>query len=641
MDGSPRGVGINRALRRLRAAIAVGWPAVLAAAVAAIALSRTWFYYDDFWNISVSREMGLTWAYLTRSVLGHFYPGYNLSFAAVRMAGTGGFPLGVALTVVGYAGLGFATAAVVRSLATMGSANRVDDAAPAGRYAPTLAAAAAVLFGAWAPVLLWLSAASNSVPAALFCVGMVWCHLRWLRDPRPRWAVLAALSFGCALSFYETAVIALVPLVALTLMWSTEPGVRGKWSTLIGQRRLWAAYAAPLAVLAVAFVAGPYGEDFTNPASPVEMLRLSAKSSLDGYGTAVVGLHPGHFDLFGSAVVSNVFAAVVLILLGLVLSRRRGVWGVAAVAVGPLVAFLRFLPVSWGRLHLLGWVMSHDPRYYADLAWVMPVMVAAAWFSTTKRMPPAPALVDARARFGAQWSVWRVPLGVTLATAAVVGHFAIAYQQSPQKITREYRDAVGADLAKFADQGRQVSILDTLVPAAVLGPEWGYYTHQSRVLPTAFSGLHFNDPYLPLFAPDFSGHLIPAQLTPAAAIGVDRPFPTTGSITATPATGGGTCWSAGSGGGRVWLPLDHALGRQFWVIRLEMAPGTKASKSLLIAGGSAPLQYVGVQSPVQWNAMRVLVTSNSFTADQLGIDITAHERICVRSGQVLQLAPPP
>ena len=621
--------------------------AVFAGLLTAFSLSRVWFYYDDFWNISEARHNGWGWAQLTRSVLGHFYPGYNLSFSVVQSAGSGGYPLGVAMTAIGIVVIGVLVADVARLL-------------QASSTAAAIAVALTLGFGAWPAVTLWLSAATNSVPAALFMLLALDLHLRWLRvepagppaSPDSTGSVVrhkvllglgAGLAFGCGLAFYESAVFILGVFFGVTLLAFTGGTIAHRVRQLGRTWPLWLAYAPPVAVLPVAFALGPYGEEFSADAVTHpkigELARVASKAIVDGLGTSFIGLHPDRFGLFGSAPASSVAAAVVLVG-GLVWLWRRVGWTAGVAAAVIVVPFaLRMGLAAWGRLTLLGWGIAHDVRYFADYAWVIPVVVLAALAGGSRQPTPraegsAPARHLSRALRGAAGTILAALVVVSVWRANVV------VDTSPQKITRAYYDEFATSYEELTADGTAISVLDSLVPAEVLGPQFGGFTHLSHTLTASFEDLPFNDPYAPMFAPDFGGRLRPVELLPVAELQPKRAFTSEAPVTTTTSTDGAECWTAGPQVARVWVPLTVPVDAGFGVVTLEVGAPTNMDEVPILAAGLLPLGYIGSAIDHDWSRDRVVITSHYFAATQLGFDVAANSQLCLRGGVVQRLAPP-
>jgi hypothetical protein len=636
---------------------------VFAGLLTAVSLSRVWFYYDDFWNLAEARLNGWGWTQLTHSVLGHFYPGYNLSFWVVHSAGPAGYPLGVALTAGGITVIGLLVADVARLL-------------DASTKAAALATGATLIFGAWPAVTLWLSAATNSVPAALFMLAALDAHLRWLRlrpsdtsteltgaaaghaDHHPStprrvlWAALAGLAFGCGLAFYETAIFVLGVFVGVTVLAFTSGGIGHRWRQFLRTWPLWLAYLPPIAVLAIAFNVGPYGEEFsadtvTHP-EVGELARVAAKATVNGLGTSLIGLHPGRFDLFATQGASNVAAGAVL-LLGLVwLWRRVGPMALFAAAVVLVPFALRMALAAWGRLQMLGWDIAHDVRYFADYAWVVPVVVLAALAGAPARARvrprPASALGVGSGPHGEvipsnfSWRRLLAP-GIALVLVFATWRANVVVDTSPQKITRAYYNQFAQSYAEVTANG-SISLLDTLVPAEVLGPQFGGFTHLSHTLTASFDDLPFNDPYAPMYAPDFDGKLQPVELLPISQLQPKLAFTSEAPVTTSTTADGAECWLAGDVTARVWVPLNTPVDPGFGVVTLDVGAQTTAEDVPVLAAGLLEIGYIGSAISHDWSRDRVVISSHYFAATQLGFDVAANQQLCLVGGVVQRLAPP-
>lgn len=641
---------------------------VAAAVIPLVALANSWFYYDDFWNISVAKDLGFGYRQLTHDVLGHFYPGYNMVFWAVGASGTLAYPIACALIGVGFASIGWLA---YRAAIRMGASTE-------GAFAVS---AATLLNGTWATVLLWFSAVTNSIPAALFELGALLCAMRWVRRRRRVDALAVGLCVAGALAFYETAVFALLPIAATVILANTT----GSWRARLRSIRSWwplaISFLVPVAIDGLIFVLGPFGNAFDPPPPVLTAARFAARGVGDGGAAGVAGFHPEVIDLFASQTLTLVVSWLAIIAVCAWAGRRWGRFVVVAPLVWAVTVFFREGLVGWSRLSTLGWGAAHDARYLADLSWVLPMLLCAvacgarlnrtataeAGPSDTSlgavevggtddhpnimrdpssvpavaplpSVPPASASRTSASRAPGARAAGTTTLGLSLILTVVLGaQLTIAHGQAPSKITNTWRTAFGDSYAKLQKTGEPFGVLDTLAPASVLGPQFGFYTHLSRTLTASYGDIPFNEPTLPLYAPDFGGALIPAVLTPAAQLKVaEGRTAGTGAVDVFQSPDG-TCVTPRGASAIWWVPLTAPLPPQFWVFRFDLGYGSNAPSVGLLAQNGG---YVAFQAPIDWNRSKVLATSNFFGGNEIGFEVKAEQTLCLRSGEILKLEPP-
>ena len=74
--------------------------AVSSAALTVLLARRGWFYYDDFWNLTIAHDLGWGWDLLGRPVFGHVTPGANAFIGFVAGRGPSGYVWAVAIAGV-------------------------------------------------------------------------------------------------------------------------------------------------------------------------------------------------------------------------------------------------------------------------------------------------------------------------------------------------------------------------------------------------------------------------------------------------------------------------------------------------------------------------------------------------------------
>lgn len=562
---------------------------------------RGWFYYDDFWNLTVAHDLGWAWDFLGRPVFGHVTPGANVLIGLVAGPGHDQYRWAVAM-------LGAMGAAV--PLAASATARQVGARPWPAAVAGALAASAAPL----AAASTWWSAGVNLYPSMLAGMGVLAGAEAGRRGAR--WGIgLGATSLLVGLSFTEGAAVFLVPPLVLAVA-DARGGPVDRARELWGQRRSWALLLAPLvaALVVRASAAGELGV----PVRPglIDLITFPVAFLARGLLPSLVGLVPGRVDLVGSSAVTlvvGVLAAVMAAVLALRAAGRAVLVPIVAVA---LTVLARGALVAWGRLELLGWDHAVEARYLADLIWLVPVLVAGRWPSARRARP---VRVGAAARAAV----------VALLGVGVVGQVAVAVQ-APSRESRRYRDRLAESWAQ-APAGS--SVVDALVPATVLGPQFGEFLFLSHTAARGVPGLRFA-PTDRLLAPDDSGRLQPVRLAPLTELVPDQAFTAVGEPDVQHDDG---CWVAGDRSALVWVPLTRPVTTGPWVLDLRLA-GRSDAHIALVAAGMAPSRYIGA-SPQGRGERRWIVSTVPFEASQIGFEVPADARLCLAGGAVTQAVP--
>jgi hypothetical protein len=567
---------------------------VVSAAATAVSARSGAFYYDDYWNLEVVRSLPQGWSLLGRPVFGHVTPGANALMRLVAGPGAGSYGWAVAQLVVFAALLPVGAYAAARALGA--------------RRPPALAAAIVVVVGAgWASASMWWSAGLNLYPSALS--GMAVIVATRAMAAGCRWAAAAAavaLAFG--LCFSEGAVVFLVFAVVIAAADAGGSG-RDRVTQLWRDRRSWAVVCSPIIGLAIVRASAPAPLETSAHPPVVDAVIFPFVLLVKGFLPLTFGLFPGKVDVVGSTLLTVVAAfAVCVVFVAMLADSKRFRWMVVALVATVLA---RGAMVAWSRLVVLGWDAAVEMRYLADLAWLVPVVVAA-------NVPP-PGRATAQAR------------GVVLGAFALVLVGSVAGQtwlvrHAPAVEARAYRDRLGAAIGGLDDQ---TAVLDVPVPASVLGPQFGGYTFLSRTV--ANTGLELPLGPSPRFAaPDDQGRLHAVQLHPVSTLLPEQAFTATGAPGVEHRNG---CWVAGAEAALVWTPLSKPVGLGAWVIDLHH--GRRSSPEVeLESAGVAPQQGIATGAATKGNGVRWVLSSLPFSATQIGFRIPPHQRLCLERGTV-------
>ncbi len=632
---------------------APGWRGGLVALAAGEALltaalgAGCGFYYDDFWNLDQAHRLGWGWGFVGRPVFGHVTPLANVLIGLVAGPGGGRWPVAMGMLVLLAAAVPVACALAARAL---GAAER--PAVAAGLLAGTGASLAAA--GTWWSVGLNLYPA---IVAGAAIVGGYGMARSGRRAGLP--VAVGGLTVGLALT-EGMAVVLLVPAV-LALLGPGSGGLLGRLRHAWGPPRRWFWFALPMAgALVVRASAAAPVEQY--PRSPIpSTLAFAPLFLVRGFVPSLVGLTAGRVELAGSPVLTTLVGAAAVVAVGLVLSRRLAplTAGPALVAV-VVVVLARGVLVAWSRLALLGWDAAVEVRYWLDLLWLVPVLLAPAWTGatagagaprpapsaprsgSTQPLDQPPSVLDpdrpgvptgagagAAAGGSGSASTARRPSAAALALAGLVvaglaGQVAVA-AQAPSRTSRRYQDEARSS---WADRPVGAVALDTMVPASVLGPQFGAATFLSATLARAHVPLDFG-PGDNLVAPDPAGRFRAVTLGPLTTLDLAAAFTAVG---APGVAHEGACWVAGPEGALVWVPLARPLTLGPYVVDLRLT-GPSDPRVALLAAGTVPAAYLAA-SGVGRGEDRWLVASTPFQATQLGFEIPADGRLCLAAATV-------
>lgn len=578
--------------------------AVLSGAGAAALAAGGWFVEDDLWNLTVAADLGWGWNLLGRDVFGHVSPGFNALIWIVAEPGGSRYGSAVAEIAVLATAVPPSVAAAARALG-------------ARRWPATVAATVASASVVVATASTWWTAALVIFPSLL---GAAWTvvGIGRARGGKGDGAWIAAVALLVGMSASEGVAVVLVFAVALAM--APGPGsVVHRVARAWGEPWRWGIVLAPFALAAVARASASTPLSSTAPPPIGDAATFPVVFVVRGVLPTFAGLAANRVEAFGSPAASVALGVLAVVVIGAAFRRHLlpGVgWAVGGVAA---VFVARGVVVAWGRLTLLGWEHAVEVRYLADLAWLVPAVLAAWW----KRPTRAHRYVGPVRR----------PVAVALSVAAVavaaglVGQVLVA-DRAPAARSRAYRERM---LASWRDQPEGTAVVDALAPGDVLGPQWGTYLFLSRTVDRDGLGLTFDPGALGdrLVAPDAGGTLRPVSLGPLAALRVRQAFTAAGTPAVRHDAG---CWVAGPEAATVWVPLARPVTRSAYVLDLRFKSESSVATPL-IAAGTAPEAVIGA-SPAGRSPRRWLVSTLPFAASQIGFRLGPGERFCLRSGHV-------
>lgn len=345
-----------------------------------VTTARSFFAQDDYIYISVARQTGLSWDWLSSEWFQHVAPLHRLAFSAINPTLTSWHVTLLLEVVVVVVAVAVWWALLLRL------------------FGPTrwllVGLTWFVFTPGLVPVLIWPSAGVQMAPDLLCSVTAVYATVRYAEDGRRRWVVLAGAAMALGLLFYLRPL--LIPVYALIVrVLATDSSVRPAdvLRTLWRERPLW----LTLGAIAVAYVGiylafvypGSAGGSIT-PAAVADVLRILWLRTL---AFTAVGLDIPEFELSTAQHVVQVLvvgAVVTAVLWSLLRAPHRATaWrGWAIVVLVPLAVLA---VVGAGRLGVFGPRIGFDVRYMTNAFWLLPIGVLVAYRGVRRPGTIAPA----------------------------------------------------------------------------------------------------------------------------------------------------------------------------------------------------------------------------------------------------------
>ncbi len=335
---------------------------------------RSWFYSDDFANLTIADGSKLNWNYLSQNQVGHFSPGMLLPIWLVAHLGHGHYAWAAASTVVWFAMVLVLVARVARALGARG-------------WAVTAAVALIAVNVAWDSSFLWWAAQVNELPAVVGGLLLFLGHLRHREGAR--WGLpVAIFGFAVALACSEGAVLFLVPLAVISFAAVRRRHFEAdQVRQLRSQWKVWVGYLVPVVLLVVlrSFHAYP---NQSSPAPIGQLISFPLVFLIQGYAPVTMGWTIGGSTARLAGPRRDRRLARLAGHRQVVRRPHRSV-GLGRGIVDHAMAGI-LLPTSvlvgWARLGLLGEVAAQEPRYIAPVLWLGPLLAAGAW----ARRSPSP-----------------------------------------------------------------------------------------------------------------------------------------------------------------------------------------------------------------------------------------------------------
>lgn len=368
--------------------IALGWGA--------------YFQRDDLVFAEYFTANPPTFDVLFRSWFGHLMPGYIGSVIAFLGVFGLSWPAALVATAAIHAG---AFVAVVRCL----------DATLTPVRANLFAAAGFSLSLGLIGVRLWWSATLNNTFALAVGLAVLGCATRWIVTGRARHLVAALGLYAVALSLSEKNLLFSVHIAAwiFLVVWRGTP-LRWRIGATLRAWPLWVGLAALSAVVAVAFMAGPYVSESGSAPGLASSARFILQNIVGGLIPSLFGIDMSlhSTSLLDPRVIGALIVFAVFVVWTVLRSRSNvGVWIFAGIAtVSNAVALSR-------RADMLGLSASQNLRYLLESTALLWLAIGVA---LVVAMAASPATARAGVDAGRARRVGRVGAGIAAAVVLAV-----------------------------------------------------------------------------------------------------------------------------------------------------------------------------------------------------------------------------
>jgi hypothetical protein len=466
-----------------------------------LTLRHGFFYADDVTNLSLARSQGLTADLLTTDYFGHLAPGHRLlDWLVVRTDGSWAFA--VALLLAFWALAVGAFYAVVRQLAGRGF----------------LALASTAIFAS-SPVFVrtieWPASGDHIVPATACTLAGLAASLHWHRT-RAGWSlVTACVAAASGLLFYEKPILLLLYVLGI-LFFVRAPSLRPR--ALASALRADAPLLLGLLAIAVGYLVIIKSFDYAPTPGSVTLSQweqyLRATWTRGTTPLLISQTVPVDTTRFNEDVVW-IAQAVFAVLVVWSIARRLSAWrawafyGVAwAVNVGV---------VGYGRIGPFGVLIGLDPRYSAEIGFLLPLALVLAFLpSEPSGGPVGGVALLRRAEEAARGWLRRHPAVGYAALAPLVAVWVASCANShtrlsdawPSEGSRAVTERTLRGLDRVRATGAPATVLDGNVPFAVIAAGQGRIADWMHVFRPSF---RFDGPAGPIYVIRPDGAVVPTH----------------------------------------------------------------------------------------------------------------------------------
>jgi len=523
----------------------LGWTAIL--------LGHSYFRQDDFALLDGALRSGFGLSYLMSPDKGHLMPVGMAIIWVLARASLYNWLLASAVIMVLTAA---ASLALLRVLQTLFGAR------PGILVPLTLYLFAPLSVGS----IAWLAAAVKILPLELALFLATDAHARYVRAPRPRHAILAALWLLIGMASADQGAVVPLLLFAITTIY-LAPGVpsgwaEAAWHVLTRYQRIWVLYGTLFAGYCALFFTqlSTSGTALPGPGETTRLYRFAGTMIGTNAVPGVLGgpwrwATSGYAQAGPPAALEYLSWVIAAIVVAVCVVRGRAAWSAWAILLGWIVV-ADIVPVAvegFGTLSTS--TLGADTGYLADATGVLALCAGLAFLSRPLSRPARIVAIAA--------------LVVFLAGSAV--SLPAFVSATPSTAVRSY---IATVRVATREAPLEAVVIDSPLPAAVMSP--GFFAGQARtsqlIAPLAGGGGNGGT------EPRLSWATVPAGVLTSPMVFDDsgrlRPLAITGlSSVPPPGTGaaGGCLDVTGAG---TSIALDGSLFRWSWIVRLSYSgPG--------------------------------------------------------------------
>ena len=392
--------------------------------VLAVAISRGWYYNDDFALLMNASHRSLGWNYLKMPINDHLLPGERLEFWLLRHTAPLNFPLTVGLRLALQL---ISSWLLIRLLAVL--------VGPRGRVLVIVA------LYCFCPLVvtntLWLTVALSLLPAQILVLAALLWHVRYTVTDQLRYATGAGLCLLGSALFWEKAAVSALMLPVLSFGYLYAGSLLNRLLCCLRQWAGWLVTVVPLGLFGGYFVSAGYG-GATQSIGVGDLFRVLwqqwsrvvAPTLFGGpwrwFNFPDVSLGYAQSSVLVAVLVQVGFGCLVLIGIRLVGWKSLVGWLLPAL---PLLVGTSVVAI--GRFRAFGVLIATTLRYGADLA--VPLFLGLA----LALAPTSAAAIRRRVLV----SGWRQPKVADDARSAVTGALA---QQPTTDAVPEFQPADAA-----------------------------------------------------------------------------------------------------------------------------------------------------------------------------------------------------
>jgi hypothetical protein len=465
--------------------------------VAFVYSGKSYFFQDDFVFLRLMQLSRLDSRLLTRSIFGHFIPGWVL--ADKTFENVFGTNYGAARWIMTIAVL-LATIALYRLLRALVGTSK---------WVPIVTAVVA-LCPITLNAVIWWGVAASVFASNAANIAVFGCFVRWNNTKRLRHLVGMAVMYIIAVSFWEKAAFTgLYVFLFAFLVLDRNLGLRERWRGLWRRWPAWLIFAVVGGLDLGYYFSGTYLDAAGSSPSLKPVIQLLSLSWMEGLAVGVFGIRLPDVEIFSSAALTMAIPALILLAFAVFTCVKsvssRYVWTFFVIAY-----LFNQLLLARGRVGIIGIHAGRDLRYQYDNLYLLAICVAVS---------------------GAQLPAWRdfglhvrrtIVASATILVAGCIVLDAITLNRMvasfPGKDVRAYAHNFQRTWKQTLATDPNARLVDARMPERVIYQNFYPYSLESWVLPQLASGVKFRDGSGAKYTVSEDGTVHPTSFIPLATV---------------------------------------------------------------------------------------------------------------------------